>query len=756
MPLAGVRVLEDARFVAAPFSGLLLRWMGATVVRLQGVDGRPTCGFEDPRLDALMATFLDAGKETRVDPECTGDSLAEELAQADVFLSDRTISDLRGRGLDPLLLREKFPRLVFVSLTGYGLDGPHADWPASELTTYHAGGEGYLLPAEPVHALFPDRPPVRAGRSLGEYDAGLCTAIGAVAGLVRRERSGEGEIVEVSAQEVQLGLHRTTLSRCLYEHEDADRSYRGYDYAGTLRCREGYLCIRPVEDHQFAALAAASGRPELAEDPRFATRNARFDHGDELTAELELWSAERGRDELRAALLDSGCPAGPFLEPHEVLEDPRNRERQVFAPCGDGRAPSRLFRGRLEGERSAPPAAAIEPDALSGRPLAGLRVLDFTWVAAGPHAAELLAFMGAEVIKVESRERPDLFRRRQDGIPDLDTSIRFVDLNQGKRSICLDLKAPEDVAVVEGLAARSDLVIDNFRPGVRDRLGLSDAVLRAANPRLVVVSISGFGHEGAERDRPGYASIFNAESGMGAMTGYPDAPPADVRDSNDLRVGMAACLAGVGGLFAAARDGRASTFDIAARDALIALQGDVFLEASLGGRPTRSTNALGELCPYGCYPAPDDAWVAVSVRDEDEWRALAASVGGALEDPALTGLQARAARREEVEEALVAWLAGRPADRSVRILAEAGVPAALSSAAGVLHGDPHLRSRNFFRTIDYDGMGELIMLGSPLRFGEPGTPPPVVAPPPRVDQDRDYVLEELLGDPARSREGASR
>jgi crotonobetainyl-CoA:carnitine CoA-transferase CaiB-like acyl-CoA transferase len=741
--LDGLVVVEDARLVAAPFCGQLLRWLGATVLKVAPSPDEQG-GFEDGAFAGLVEDFVDEGKQ-----ELGRDALLSTLATADVFVCDRTAAELDRLGLDPERLRGANTRLVFVSVTGYGLSGPHAERPASELTAYQAGGEGYMLPPEPVYSLFPDRPPVRGGRSLADYDAGLCAALGAVAALDQRERTGEGELVEISAQEVELGLNRTTLSRCFHEGFDVDRAYRGYDYAGTLLCADGYVCIRPVEDRQWASFARAIGRRELADDPRFATRAARFEHGVELTEELERWTRSRTRADAKEAMLASGCPGGPFLEPSEVLDDSTLAVRGVFQSTEHGRAPHRLFVGSTSPIAPGETPAGGHGDRVvsCGRPLAGIRVIDLTWVAAGPYAAELLAFMGADVIKVESPDRPDLFRRRQDGGADPDSSIRFVDINQGKRSIKLDLKDDEGRRTIMRLAGNSALLLENFRPGVRERLGLSDEALRAVNPALVTVAISGFGHDGPESTRPGYASVFNAESGIGALTGYPDAPPADVRDSHDLRIGMVACLAAVTGLLGASRRSVATSYSIAGREALIALQGDVFLEASRGGAPTRSGNALGRLCPYGCFRAPAGAWVAVTVRTLAEWRALVGVVDAdVLRSEDLEDLDARWERRLEAEQALEGWLAQRPASESVALLGRAGVPAALSSSATELLHDPHLRERGFFRISAYGALGELTFLGAPVRFGRIASPVPEVGPPPRLGEHTADIMRALAGD----------
>ena len=732
-PLAGLTIVELADSVAGSFCGRILGWLGAEVIRLWPADPclARTSDLAGSPLGSAVDDYCNAGKGTVV--VSSTEEVRAQVRRGSVFLTDRTRDELTELGLDPGRWRHEHPGRVLVSVTGYGLTGPNAERGWSEATIYHDGGEGFLLPGEPVYSEFPDRSPLRGGRFLSEYDAAVGAALGALAALVARERRGRGDVVEVSAQEVQLGLNRTVLSRCFFEERDIDRADRGYDYGGILPCADGFISLRPTEDGQWRSFAVGIGRPELAEDERYATRAARDRNGAALTEELLSWSRSRTRAEIREVLLETSCPGGPFLEAHELLDDPVLKERGLFTPwLGGGRAPGRLFRLHSASPAPAPitcnGASTVDDGAA---PLAGLRVVDLTWVAAGPYATELLGFLGADVIKVESRSRPDLFRRlvlAQSG--DLDTSIRFVDLNQRKRSICLDLKAPAGREVFTRLAARADLVIDNFRPGVRDRLGIGDEALRAINPRLATVALSGFGATGAMRNRPGYASVFNAESGVGAMTGYQDGPPTEIRDSNDLRTGMATAVGALAALLEMVRHRRAISLDVAAREVLIALQGDAVLEASRGGRPSRSGNAMGKLVPYGCFRTRDGHWVMISVRNREEWRALRLLCRTeALSDPRLDDPAVRFQRRPAVEGAVAAWVAERDAHPCIAQLIDAGVPAAVSASASWLRRDPHLNARGMFTSTEHPRLGEVTLVGPPVRFWSEATGRPAVRPP---------------------------
>jgi len=739
--LSGIRVLDVSGGVAGPMCGAHLAGLGAEVIRVAPTDD--WVNELDTGLDSIGRCLIDAsnrGKviEAAVAPRDTAMTVGRWLADIDVIVTDWNPVRARTLGIDLRELIARKPNLVAVAVTPYGLSGPHADWPGSELTGYHSGGEGYLLPGGVVHQAVPDRPPVRAGRFLADEDAGLAAAVAVLAALVRREANGPGDLIDVSIQEVQLGEGRTTLSRAFFEQSDFDRTYAGYDYAGVLKCTDGWICLRPSEEHHWSSFTREMGRPELADDPRFATRTARFENNDALNAELETWTRSLTRADVRKALLAAGCPGGPYLEPSEVIDDPAISSRGLFGPApGGGVVPVQPFvvSGRHEGVSDLVDRMSEATRFGDAGPLSGLRVLDLTWVAAGPYTTALLAFAGAEVIKVESQSMPDLFRRPLGGGTDYDTNIRFVDLNQGKKSICVDLKSSEGQRVVLDLARDADIVIDNFRPGVRGRLGLADDVLWNVNPALTIVSLSGFGASVDDADRPGYASIFSAESGLSAMTGWPDCPPADVRDTNDLRAGTLAALGTLAAVLALLRTQMAASLDVAARDALILLQSSVMLQASRGGNASRSGNALDGASPYGVF-ACKDGYVAISARTEAEYAALRRAI------PELPPLdEPLGANQEAIERVVSNWASAHSRADVVAQLVELGVPASISATASDLLTDVHLIGRNALRTMEHPRLGELTVVGPPFRFASAPLGP--VAPATPLLGQHDPLTERL-------------
>ena len=380
--------------------------------------------------------------------------------------------------------------------------------------------------------------------------------------------------------------------------------------------------------------------------------------------------------------------------------------------------------------------------------LQNIRVLDFSWAAAGPYASLLLGFMGAEILKVESRRRPDLSRRgfyhKSAG---LDASSEFNDLNLNKRSISLNLTQPEAIDLVKRLIEHCDVVVENFRPGVMQRLGLDYETLRQLNPGLIMASASANGSVGPESAFAGYAGIFNALSGVGHLTGYADGPPTEMRISMDVRTGMSLCFAVLSALAAKRRSGQGQHIDLSAREAISCLTGHTLMHYTLNGEsPQRQANQDDTLAPHGCYRCQgEDRWVTIAIGNEQEWQALCqvAEHPEWQHDPRFADAASRWQHREVLDALLNAWTqAYTPQDLTAR-LQQAGVAAYPTMDSAMLASSEHLRSRGVFRTVEHPHLGSQTVLGPPWRSN--GVPPQPDRPAPLLGEHTAIVLRELLG-----------
>lgn len=387
-----------------------------------------------------------------------------------------------------------------------------------------------------------------------------------------------------------------------------------------------------------------------------------------------------------------------------------------------------------------------------GGPLAGVRVTDFTWAWAGPHGTLLLALLGAEVIKVESRTRLDHSRVRSlmsgstQGGPD--ASPLFNDLNLNKLSLTLNLRTDQAKDIVRRLVARSDVVTQNMRPGVLDRLGLGYDDLRAVKADLVMLSSSAVGATGPERTYAGYAPTFASLGGTAHVTGYPDRPPLPLSGSVDLRVGTASAFAVLAALHHRERTGRGQHIDLSSTDVMTSMMGDAVLGYELTGRvPERSGNRDAAMAPHGCYRCRGErSRVTIAVGSESEWRALKRAVGDpALDDARFADPVGRWHAQEQLDPILERWTSAREADQVVKALQAAGVAALpVHTGADVAH-DPHVMARGVMQTVDHPLLGARAVVGAPWRFASDGVG--VRRPAPLLGEHNDYVLGEILGMP---------
>jgi crotonobetainyl-CoA:carnitine CoA-transferase CaiB-like acyl-CoA transferase len=392
--------------------------------------------------------------------------------------------------------------------------------------------------------------------------------------------------------------------------------------------------------------------------------------------------------------------------------------------------------GRMSRARTQPNAA----------PLSGVRIADFTIHAAGPFGTQLLSQLGAECIKIESKTRPDAFRKPH-AVYGRMTAATFDQVSVNKLSVRLNLKQPEAVALAKRLVALSDVAAESFRAGVMQRLGLGFGELRAAKPDIVLLSLSSCGQTGPDSHFAGYAPLFGAWGGLGWMSGYTDGPPVEMRHVMDHSAGIHAAVATIAALHQRRRTGQAQHIDLAAREVASAMIGDALVQASLGQTPVRPGNAHLAMAPHGVYPTRQpDRWLTLAVRNDCEWRALAQQLDqpAAAQDPRFATADQRLRHRDQLDALLARWLGSRDADATAGRLQQAGVCAHVSWSAQDIAGDPHLRARGATTPVSAPGIPARFAVGAPARFSKSGDVG-IRRLTPALGQDEDYVFGELLG-----------
>ena len=377
-------------------------------------------------------------------------------------------------------------------------------------------------------------------------------------------------------------------------------------------------------------------------------------------------------------------------------------------------------------------------------PLDGITVLDLTRVLSGPYCTMLLADMGARVIKVEQPGKGDDTRAWGPPFPVRDgESAYFLSINRNKESVTLDFKHPEGRAVLERLIAKSDVLVENFRPGTLTKLGLDYPTLAARHPRLVYCSISGFGQTGPRSKEPGYDAIMQAEGGLMSITGAADGPPYRLGVAIvDIVSGMFAAYGIAMALFARERTGRGQEVDLAMLDATVALltyqAGNYFASGKV---PARLGNRHPSIVPYETFAASDGEFV-LAVGNDDQWRRFCA-IAGLPEDARFATNRQRVTGYDQLRPFVADRLRTEPRQYWIDRLTAAGVPCGSVRNFQELFEDPQLAAREMIARVEHATIGQLRTLGVPVKLSD--TPGSVRTPPPTLGQHTDAVLEQDLG-----------
>ena len=374
---------------------------------------------------------------------------------------------------------------------------------------------------------------------------------------------------------------------------------------------------------------------------------------------------------------------------------------------------------------------------MTSGPLGNVRIADFTWQIAGPTCTRYLGLMGAEVLRVESSRRPDPYRQR---------TISHL-INQNKKSITLNLSHPRAIDLAKEVACLSDVVIENFAPGVIERLGLGYEELRRENPDIIMVSSAGLGHTGPDFNQVAYGTLVQCFTGWSALQGYPDGGPEIGGIWTDPMVGMLEVFLVNAALNRRWEHGDGQYIDLSMAEATTMLLPETVLEYGMNGRVQEPMgNRHESAAPHGNYPClGDDQWVGIAVETDEQWQALCETLERPqwLADPRFeTGLL-RWRNREALDGLLAEVTAVYDAAELAEALQQSGTPAAPSLSVGQLWSNPHLRERGFFHSFrDHDGTG-YELLGAPWRFD--GELEGEMAVQPLRGEHNEYVFRELLG-----------
>lgn len=751
LPLEGLRVVDLSDGVAGAYGARLLAGWGATVVKVEPPGGDPTrrLGPGAPPADpdaSILFSYLNTGKKGVVcDPGAEGgrNDILRLCRWADLVVESGAPGEWASRGVDFDALRRERPALVVCSVTPFGQDGPRAGWRTTALTAFAPGGQMSLCGDD-------DKPPLKTAGFQAEYQGGLHVFSAAMVALVGARRSGRGDHIDLSLQEVQAACLENAGPVAMVRETDAARTGNQLRAIwGMYPSADGYIGVNAMA-RQTAAVYRVIGQPQLAEDPAFMNLLANPEMNHLVEALIGEWASQRTSRQIYDESGRHRAPMSVVASPRELLDSEALRQSHFWQEIdhprlgrhvtpglpfdldGDGGC---VTRAPLLGEHTLEMLAALPlgaDTAPTGEPrplLDGVRVLDLSQVWAGPYAARFLADMGADVIHIEGPAFPDAVRGvGRGGDPEAhNKSVYFNEYNRNKRGLVLDLHRPEGIAAFKRLVPHADVVLENWSVGVAERLGIGYDDLRALNPGIVFVQMPAFGKTGPEAERVGFGPSIEQMGGLVSLQGYEGGPPHRSGISyGDPNAGIVAAGAAALALFRREHTGGGGHVVVRQRDNLAGMVGEYMVAESLGVEiPPRMGNRDPLFAPQGVYRCKDDDdgrvigdimgeevgrvfdnWIAISVDSDASWAALVQTIGDArLRAPGMASVEGRRAHHDVIDQTITDWTRARDAAEAAATLQAAGVSAAPVLSPLQVVQDPHLNARGTFPTVDHPVAG---------------------------------------------------
>lgn len=773
--LGGVRVLELAG-AEGEYCGKLLADFGAEVIKVEPPGGSPSRA-EPPFVDdrpgpdrSLPFLYFNANKKgitADLDTEAGRERVRRLARTADVLVESARPGTLPAMGLGYLDLRAANPGLIYASVTAFGQTGSYSRYRWSGLTAFAMGGLMYVSGK-------PSAPPVNAPGAQAFLVGSAHAALTILMALWHVRRGGPGQHIDVSMMDCLAAMENlVSRSASTGAHPQRDGTQHRFATPGTIyRCADGFVHIFVTNSQPgaWSRFADWLGRPEALaraefEDPVY--RRGHVAEVDRVVSEiLAPLPKERVYEELQARHI----PCAPVNTPLDFVHDPHIRSRgfvidTVHPRLGPMEFPGRAYKTDCwRFRRHAPAVGEHDRDVLGGEPaetdnsrtdrpagslpLANIRVADFTHMVAGPYGTMQLAYFGAEVIKIESRARPDTWRIRE-GNKDVEASLPFADHNRNKLSVTANLKTQEGREIARRIIARSDVVVENFSVGVMGRLGLGYEELKALKPDIIMIRLQGLGTTGPRKNYVTWGPSLMPFSGMTWLWNHPDggAPVGSQTSYPDYIVSIHMAFALMAALHRRADTGEGQLIDIAQGEVTASLVGPALLDALVNGRAAEPAGNSGRAnAPHGCYPCRgEDAWCVVAVADDEEWQRFceATENTAVARDDRFATAASRLVHVEALDEIVSGWTRKRTPREVMETLQARGVTAGMVCDGTTLVHDPHLRARSSVVAHEHPRQGQLTLPGIVTKLSE--TPGEIRRHAPLLGQDTYAVLTGLLG-----------
>lgn len=805
-PLSGIRILDLTTGVSGGYASKLLADAGADVLKIEPPEGDPLRrrGLGQASLDAegdgLLFRYLHTTKRgvaLDLETESGCSALRQLYAGCDVVLESAPEGWLDAKDLGEATLARLNPEASWLSITPFGRGGVWSERAANDFTLQAWCGSTSARGRAGL-------PPLHAGGEVGDWLSGTCLAVAALAALRKAAGQGRGERVDVSKLEAIMPT-LTNAGSVWGFFADLWHLPASEDVPSIEPTADGWIGFCVFTPQQWQDFSVLIEEPQLGLDPGLNHMMTRVQRSQELTPLVRSYTRRFTTAELleRAELLR--VPAAPIGNGALLPEMDHLRERGVFVanPRGGFKQPRIPYASTGWSRRAFEPAPTLEQARTAGqavaaavatkevertetdasrqtlwgdakrapradsrgsvaRPLEGIRVLDLTAFWAGPYGGYILSGLGADVIHVESIQRPDGMRFGTTATPDTEKwwelGPTFHSANAGKRSLTLDLTRKQGVDLLLALIEKSDVVIENFSPRVMDNFGIDAEQIARANPRAIFVRMPAFGLDGPWRERVGFAQTMEQVSGLAWMTAYgasagEQAGPLTPRACADPLAGLHAAFATLVALEHRDRSGEGCAIESVMVETVLGVTAEGVMEFDATGQLlTGDTNRSPHYAPQNLYdcegadPLGDPPRLALSVDDDSQWRELALLIGRPewADDARFERASGRRAAHEEIDRAIAAYCADRSVEQAVSAMLAVGVPAAIVIPTRLGTTLPPVEQSDFVQTVRHAVAGEVPIPTHPFRFADPADRA-LARPAPMLGEHNHEILQALLG-----------
>ncbi|MCH2525556.1 MAG: CoA transferase [Dehalococcoidia bacterium] len=812
--LSDLKVLDLGDYVSAPWCARVFANLGAEVIKIEPPDGDRSRlagpfpkDIPHPEKSGLYL-YINAGK-LGVTLDVTNPAgrkvFLEMVAEADIIIDNHRPDELLAWGLDYDNLKKSNPNIILTSITPFGWTGPWSKYKGNDLTAFHSSGTGQDTPFDFVSD--PENEfPLKGGEYQADMMAGWTAASATMVALRHRELYGEGQLVDISAQESMATMIRNFIASWTYAGDSRNgRLKRGANRA--LQCKDGHVCLIAGLDRHWGFLQDMMGKPAWASSDQLSTREGRQEHSNYVDSQMEIFMSNYTKAELFDMAQEFHVPLFPISDSSEVMDIEQYKYREFWEEIDHPIAGTLKYPGIPYHFSSTPPQEVDRTPApllgehneeifstrlgyakedivqfLSGSvgsdstpdletremnndystnketenklPLEGIRVIAFELGPAMCLHTLWMGSLGAEVIKIGSELRPDTGYMAGslsgDGVGDAEWNRAgaFMCLNYNKKTCSINMQDPKGAQLAHKLISQADIVVENFTTPVTKRFGLTYDALKKIKPDIIVVSQSSMGRTGPAGDLVGWGTASQAYAGLPFLTGYEGGKPQSIcAPWPDPIVGVSLVALVLAALHHRDRTGEGQAIDLSMTEMVSSMIPQALLDYQMNGRIRRAQgNKDSIMVPHNVYKCSgEDNWIALAVETETQWESLCNTIGQPewITDSRFANADARRTNESQLDEMINLWTITRDKYELTEIFQSVEIAASPVMSTMEIFNDPTLRERGFFVSIEHPDTGHREVMGIPVVYGN--FEKNLSNPAPSFGDDNEYVFKDVMG-----------